>query len=325
MFGLIERRSQHLVFGEFSSKFADAAARAPLPRRAVDAEERAGHGADRESPRRASTSTPSRTTRRRPVWPCRSGGSKAPTRVRSSRSTPPPPPEGCCSTPRRPTSTTSPRRSASPPTAASGWPPARRRPSSGSSGSGRRTGGCRPRSTSASPSTTPASTRPTTRRRWPRSSSPCSRSSGSTTRAGSAGRPSRCDRSAEAIYGWAEASDFATPFVADPAAPQPRRRHHRPRRPRRGHRGLRRPAGQRHRRHRELPQARPQPAPRRPVPGHRARRRRRPHELHRPRRLRHELTRRFRDLGPARCRPYVPESAATTGARASTFGAWTTW
>ena len=27
----------------------------------------------------------------------------------------------------------------------------------------------------------------------------------------------RCDRSAEAIYGWAEASDFATPFVADPA------------------------------------------------------------------------------------------------------------
>jgi phosphoserine aminotransferase len=28
---------------------------------------------------------------------------------------------------------------------------------------------------------------------------------------------SRCDRSAEAIYGWAEASDFATPFVADEA------------------------------------------------------------------------------------------------------------
>jgi len=29
---------------------------------------------------------------------------------------------------------------------------------------------------------------------------------------------SRCDRSAEAIYGWAEASDFATPFVSDPSA-----------------------------------------------------------------------------------------------------------
>lgn len=29
---------------------------------------------------------------------------------------------------------------------------------------------------------------------------------------------SRCDRSAEAIYGWAEASRYAAPFVADPAA-----------------------------------------------------------------------------------------------------------
>ena len=37
VFGLIERRSQHLVFGEFSSKFADAAAQntvvPPFPRR----------------------------------------------------------------------------------------------------------------------------------------------------------------------------------------------------------------------------------------------------------------------------------------------------
>src|SRR5439155_2404060 len=28
---------------------------------------------------------------------------------------------------------------------------------------------------------------------------------------------SRCDRSAEIVYGWAEASDYATPFVAEPA------------------------------------------------------------------------------------------------------------
>ena len=27
----------------------------------------------------------------------------------------------------------------------------------------------------------------------------------------------RCDRSAEIIYGWAEGSDYATPFVTDPA------------------------------------------------------------------------------------------------------------
>src|SRR3982751_2162099 len=30
VFGLIERRSQHLTFGEFSAKFAEAAARAPF-------------------------------------------------------------------------------------------------------------------------------------------------------------------------------------------------------------------------------------------------------------------------------------------------------
>ena len=66
----------------------------------------------------------------------------------------------------------------------------------------------------------------------------------------------RCDRSAEILYTWADNSDFATPFVAreqdrshvvgtidfDDAD---RRRH-----------GGRRPAGQRHRRHRALPQAR---------------------------------------------------------------------
>src|SRR5690606_18489128 len=31
----------------------------------------------------------------------------------------------------------------------------------------------------------------------------------------------RCDRSAEILYGWAEASDYATPFVADPAERSP--------------------------------------------------------------------------------------------------------
>jgi phosphoserine aminotransferase len=31
----------------------------------------------------------------------------------------------------------------------------------------------------------------------------------------------RCDRSAEVIYGWAERSDYATPFVADPALRSP--------------------------------------------------------------------------------------------------------
>ena len=95
----------------------------------------------------------------------------------------------------------------------------------------------------------------------------------------------RCDQSAATIYGWAEASSYATPFVADPDQRSHvvatididdagrRRPHH-----------LGHPPEQRHRRHRELPQARPQPAPHRAVPVDRPRRRRRPHPLHRPRR-----------------------------------------
>ena len=69
----------------------------------------------------------------------------------------------------------------------------------------------------------------------------------------------RCDAAAEIVYGWAESRDFATPFVTDPAA--------------RSHvtatidfdgvsgdAARRGAAGQRHRRRRALPQARPQPA-----------------------------------------------------------------
>ena len=96
----------------------------------------------------------------------------------------------------------------------------------------------------------------------------------------------RCDRSAEILYGWAEASTYATPFVAKPSershtvatidfadAVDARRR-------RQG------AARQRHRRHRAVPQARPQPAAHRDVPRHRARRRRHAHPLHRLRRRR---------------------------------------
>ena len=89
---------------------------------------------------------------------------------------------------------------------------------------------------------------------------------------------SRCDQSAAAIYGWAEGSRYATPFVKDPAQ--------------RSHvvatidldegvadanvvaAVLR---DQRHPRHGELPQAGSQPAARRALPRHRSRRRHRPH------------------------------------------------
>ena len=74
----------------------------------------------------------------------------------------------------------------------------------------------------------------------------------------------RCDASAEALYGWAERTDYATPFVADPAqlhvvgtidlddsvdATD-----------------VEGAAGQRRGRHRVVPQARPKPAPHRHVP-----------------------------------------------------------
>ena len=56
-FGLIQDRSQHLVFGEFSSKFADASRVAPhLGEPTVIASDTGSH--PRPSPRTASTSTP---------------------------------------------------------------------------------------------------------------------------------------------------------------------------------------------------------------------------------------------------------------------------
>ena len=65
-YGLIREKSQHLTFGEFSSKFAAAATAAPWLADAVDRVERPRHPARARSPRRASTPTPGRTTRPRP-------------------------------------------------------------------------------------------------------------------------------------------------------------------------------------------------------------------------------------------------------------------
>ena len=95
------------------------------------------------------------------------------------------------------------------------------------------------------------------------------------------GMVERTTASSDALYGWAEKTAYTTPYVADP-----------------DHRSLvigtidfddaidavcdrRHPARQRHRRHRALPQARPQPAADRDVPRRRPRRRRGPHRLHR--------------------------------------------
>ena len=94
---------------------------------------------------------------------------------------------------------------------------------------------------------------------------------------------SRCDRSAEILYTWAEQSGFARPFVENPADRSHVVGHHRLRRRGRRRGRRRRAAGQRDRRHRAVPQARAQPAAHRHVPGDRARRRRLAVRLHHPR------------------------------------------
>ncbi len=94
----------------------------------------------------------------------------------------------------------------------------------------------------------------------------------------------RCDRSAEILYTWAEQSDFATPFVDKSSD--------------RSHvvgtidfvdavdavDGREGASSERDRGHRALPQARSQPAPHRHVPRHRTRRHREPVRLHQLRR-----------------------------------------
>ena len=65
-FGLIREKSQHLSFGEFSSKFAKAATAGAVAGRPVGDRQRARARVPTRSPRTASTPTPGRTTRPRP-------------------------------------------------------------------------------------------------------------------------------------------------------------------------------------------------------------------------------------------------------------------
>ena len=81
--GLIENKSQHLSFGEFSSKFAKAVEARALAGRADRHHLRAGHPPGPRGRGGRRCRTPSRTTRPRPVWPRRSSASPAPTRAPS--------------------------------------------------------------------------------------------------------------------------------------------------------------------------------------------------------------------------------------------------
>ena len=67
-------------------------------------------------------------------------------------------------------------------------------------------------------------------RRWPRSSWPCSRSSGSTTTAASSGPPAAATARPRSSTAGPRRPSYATPFVDRAGRAQPRGRHHRPRR-----------------------------------------------------------------------------------------------
>ena len=151
------------------------------------------------------------------------------------------------------------------------------------------------------PRPTAASTRRTTRRPSPRCCCSSRRCAGCSSPAASTGASSAARRRRATSTTGPSRATWATPFVADPAkrsavvgtidldAVD------------RGDEGQRRAAGQRHRRHRQLPQARPQPAAHRHVPGDRAGRRRGADGVHRPPRRPNtvrSLARRDRRRGP---------------------------
>ena len=117
-----------------------------------------------------------------------------------------------------------------------------------------------------------ARTRRTTPRRWPRSSCSTSSWSGSTARAAWTGRCAARRRPRGRCTAGPRTSKYATPVRGRPGAALAGHRHDRLRGRHRRRGGRQGAARQRHRRHRAVPQAGPQPAARRDVPGGRARR-----------------------------------------------------
>jgi phosphoserine aminotransferase len=95
---------------------------------------------------------------------------------------------------------------------------------------------------------------------------------------------SRPKESSDVLYGWAGKSPVASPFVTEPSMRSQVIGHDRLRRGRRRRADREGAAQQRDRGHRAVPQARPQPAAHRDVPGGRAVGRRGAHRVHRPRR-----------------------------------------
>ena len=141
---------------------------------------------------------------------------------------------------------------------------------------------------------------------------------------GLAGMVARTTESSDALYGWAEQDGVHHAVRHGPGAPLAGDRHHRLRRRDRRRRDRERAARQRDRGHRALPQARPQPAADRDVPRGRPGRRRGPHRLHRPRR-RAALTSSLLSRGshPVESRPAPRRVAARTpGYRAAAISSY---
>ena len=213
--GLIRERALHLTFGEFSQKFAKV-----TKRRAVPAATRSSsRPTPATRPSRPATPAPTSsrgpTTRPRPArWsPC--SGRPA---TRSSSSTRRRAPAACRSTSRRPTPTTSRRRSRF---AADGglWlallsPAAIERIEELAA-----LRPLDPRVALADHRAGELAQGPDLQhaRAWRRSSCSPTSSSGCSASGGLDGCVARTRANSVHLYGWAEASAFATPFVADPA------------------------------------------------------------------------------------------------------------
>ena len=271
--GLVREQALHLSFGEFSNKFAHRHQGRAVPRRTRSSSRPSPATRPAPQPDPAPTSSPGPTTRPRTGVMARRRAAR--TATRSSSSTRPPAPAASRSTRPRPTSTTSPRRSASPPTAASGSrcsaPPRR----SASPRSARRTDRWIPESLSLTTAldnskkdqtyNTPAVATLlmlADQVEW-------MNANGGLELHASAAPPRARTRSTAGPRRAATRRRSSQ----DPAQALARRRHDRLRRGGRRRRGRRDPARQRHRRHRALPQARPQPAAHRHVPGDRPGRR----------------------------------------------------
>ena len=268
-FGLVEQRSQHLVFGEFSSKFAEACAAAPHLDEPIVISSDAGDHPDAvaERRRRRLRPDPQRDLDRRGDAAAPPGRHRRRARRRRRHVGAP---AACAGTRPRSTSTTSPRRSASPPTAGCGSPRARRPPSSASSGSPRRD---RWRPASLDLGIALDNSRLDQTYNTPARGHALLLDDAAPVDA----RQRRARRGAPSAATLVGATSTAGPRRAVGDAVRRRSRPSaRPSsarststRPSTPTTCQRRAARQRHRRHRQLPQARPQPAAHRHVPGHR--------------------------------------------------------